>query len=98
MGVNGQPGTARCGRVTGGGRTQAPAAVDAYRAACARRAHAVRTLPSVETPPYDRPGRALSNARLARWVAWNRPEASGAEVNDAVALRPAPGRGGRRRR
>jgi len=94
MGVNGQPGTARCGRVTGGGRTLTPAAVDAYRAACARRAHGVRTLPSVETPRYDRPRRTLGNARLARWVAWNRPAASEAEVNDAVALKPARGRRG----
>lgn len=67
MGVHGQPGTARRGRVTGGGQTLAPAAVHAYRAAC---------------------------ARLARWRAWNRPGASGAEVNDSDALRPARRRPG----
>jgi len=59
-----------------------------------QRAHGVRTLPSVETPPYDRPGRTRGDARLARWIAWNRLGASGAEVDDAVALRPARGRRG----
>src|ERR1700686_1616451 len=65
-------------------RSLAPSAVGACQAACARRTHRVRRLTSVNSSPDDRPERSLGNVRLDRWVAWNRPGASGAGAKEAA--------------
>jgi len=62
MGVNGQPGTAICGAVTGGGRTQAPSPLDPYRAACARRAHAAECGNATVRSPRKNAGRRTAGS------------------------------------